>query len=115
MDITQVAVAVIGLCIAIITAVVIPWIRSKTSANKMAEISQWVEAAVNAAEQLSKTGVIDKDSRYQYVQDFLAEKGYLLNYDECQVLIESFVHELPKILAGEASESSVETSDTSEQ
>ena len=49
---TSIANAVIALIAAIITAFVIPWIRSKTTAAQFEKIKMWVTVAVEAAEQL---------------------------------------------------------------
>ena len=51
-DLTSIANAVIALIAAIITAFVIPWIRSKTTAAQFEKIKMWVTVAVEAAEQL---------------------------------------------------------------
>ena len=51
-DLTSIANAVIALIAAIITAFVIPWIRSKTTATQFEKIKMWVTVAVEAAEQL---------------------------------------------------------------
>ena len=48
-DLTSIANAVIALIAAIITAFVIPWIRSKTTAAQFERIKIWVTVAVEAA------------------------------------------------------------------
>ena len=48
-DLTSIANAVIALIAAIITAFVIPWIRSKTTAAQFEKIKMWVTVAVEAA------------------------------------------------------------------
>ena len=49
-DLTSIANAVIALIAAIITAFVIPWIRSKTTAAQFEKIKMWVTVAVEAAD-----------------------------------------------------------------
>ena len=49
-DLTSIANAVIALIAAIITAFVIPWIRSKTTAAQFEKIKMWVTVAVEAGE-----------------------------------------------------------------
>ena len=51
-DITTIIEAVFMLLAAIITAIVIPYIKSKTTASQQAEINAWVKIAVTAAEQI---------------------------------------------------------------
>ena len=51
-DLNMIIEAVIMLIAAIISAVVIPWIRSKTSAAQFEQIEMWVTVAVEAAEQI---------------------------------------------------------------
>ena len=48
MDITPVVNAVIALAAALVTAFVIPWIKSKTTAAQREEINAWVKIAVTA-------------------------------------------------------------------
>ena len=52
MDITPVVNAVIALIAAAVTAFVIPWVKSKTTAAQREEINSWVKIAVTAAEQI---------------------------------------------------------------
>ena len=49
-DLTNFALAGITLIIAIVAAFVIPYIKSKTTAEQFATIKLWVTVAVNAAE-----------------------------------------------------------------
>jgi hypothetical protein len=51
-DITPIVQAVFALVAAIITAIVIPWIKFKTTSEQQDEIKQWVKIAVAAAEQI---------------------------------------------------------------
>ena len=52
MDITTIIEAAAALVAAVITAVVIPYIKSRTTAQQQAEINAWVKIAVTAAEQI---------------------------------------------------------------
>lgn len=97
-DLTEIVAAVIALIGSIVTAIVIPLIRSKISAEDRETLYTLAKIGVQAAEQLCKTGVIKKEERKQYVLDFLKEKGYTVDLDEIDNLIESLVYELPKKL-----------------
>ena len=50
-NITTIIQAVFALIAAVITVIVIPYIKSKTTAQQQAEINAWVKIAVSAAEQ----------------------------------------------------------------
>ena len=52
MNITPIIETVFALIAAVITAIVIPYIRSKTTAQQQTEINAWVRIAVSAAEQI---------------------------------------------------------------
>ena len=52
MDITPIIEAVLALAATVVTVIVIPYIRSKTTAQQQAEINGWVRIAVSAAEQI---------------------------------------------------------------
>mgnify|MGYP000306138428 CR=1 FL=1 len=67
-DLTSIANAVIALIAAIITAFVIPWIRSKTTAAQFEKIKMWVTVAVEAAEQLytERHKLFGKGSKFRF-------------------------------------------------
>lgn len=92
-DITNVIEAVAALIAAVITCFVIPYIKSKTTAEQQQKINSWVKIAVTAAEQIytgSKRGAEKK----QYVIDFLKEHGIALDEARVDALIEAAVYEL---------------------
>ena len=91
-DLTSIANAVIALIAAIITAFVIPWIRSKTTAAQFEKI--WVTVAVEAAEQLY-TGSGRGAEKKAYVVEFLNSKGFKIDAETLDKLIEAAVFNLP--------------------
>ena len=93
MDITYVVEALITLIFAVITAFLIPWIKTRISNEKLAEVSEWVIIAVKAAEMIyNQAGMGEK--KKEYVEKFLAEKGFKLNTESIDALIEAAVLEL---------------------
>lgn len=96
-DLTSIANAVIALIAAIITAFVIPWIRSKTTAAQFEKIKMWVTVAVEAAEQLY-VGSGRGAEKKAYVVQFLQEKGFTLDPDSLDKLIEAAVFNLPEYI-----------------
>ena len=92
-DLTPIVNAVIALIAAIITTFLIPWIKSKIDAAKLAQILEWVGIAVRAAEQIyNESGMGEK--KKQYVLDFLADKGFTLDPNSINAMIEAAVKEL---------------------
>lgn len=92
-DLTPIVNAVITLAAALITAFLIPWIKKKYSAEKLAELQKWTKIAVEAAEMIYKGSGLG-DLKKSYVQNYLAEKGYSINVIEVDALIESAVKEM---------------------
>jgi len=73
MDITQIIVALIGLLGVIITSVVVPYIKSKTTAEQWLTIKSWTITAVNAAEVIFKGAGKGAEKR-EYVLNYIQEK-----------------------------------------
>jgi len=97
-DITQIIVALIGLIGAVITYVLVPFIKSKTDATMFAKIQTMVQVAVTAAEQIY-TGTGMGQTKKKYVLDFLESKGYTVDEDTIDKLIESAVYEMKQFAA----------------
>ena len=57
-DITPIIEAVAALIAALITAFLVPYIKSKTTAEQQKEINAWVKIAVAAAEQIYTLSLI---------------------------------------------------------
>lgn len=92
-DLTPIVNAVIALIAAIITTFLIPWIKSKIDAAKLAQIVEWVGIAVRAAEQIyNESGMGEK--KKQYVLDFLADKGFTIDPNSINAMIEAAVKNL---------------------
>lgn len=92
-DLTPIVNAVITLIAAIVTTFLIPWIKSKIDAAKLDQIVEWVGIAVRAAEQIyNESGMGEK--KKQYVLDFLASKGFTLDPDSINAMIEAAVKDL---------------------
>ena len=96
-DVTPIVQAVVALIAALITAFVIPWIKQKISKEKLEKVAMWVEIAVEAAEQLY-AGSGRGAEKKAYVVEFLNTKGYTLDPDSLDNLIEAAVFNLPKYI-----------------
>lgn len=92
-DLTPIIIAVLTLIFSLITAFLIPYIKTKVSAEQFATIKLWVQVAVQAAEMLY-VGSGRGEEKKKYVIEFLNSKGFTLNAEEIENLIESAVLEL---------------------
>ena len=92
-DLTQIIVAVLTLVISLITAFLIPYLKTKVSAEKLDTIKFWVNIAVEAAEMIY-VGTGRGQEKKDYVVQFLNNKGFTLNVSEIENLIEAAVMEL---------------------
>ena len=98
-DITPIVEAVAALIAVVITAVVIPYIKSKTTAQQQAEIKEWVKIAVAAAEQLYK-GSGRGEEKKQYVIEWLNEHNITVDMDKIDALVEAAVYQLNQDKSG---------------
>lgn len=91
-DLTPIINAAIVLLAALITAFVVPWIRTQTTAAQRQELAAWARIAVSAAEQLYGPG--RGAEKKQYVLDFLTRKGFTVDADIVITLLEAAVQQL---------------------
>lgn len=115
-DITPIIEAVAALIGVIITCVLIPYIKSKTTTEQQKEINAWVKIAVSAAEQLF-TGSGRGEEKKAYVIAWLKERGITVDEAELDALIEAAVYELEQgliPLEGIAIESTTEVTESKE-
>ena len=82
--------ALMTLMAAVITCVLVPFIKSKLTKQQQDKLLELVKIAVSAAEQIfsqAKSGTEKK----QYVQEFLISKGYDVSKPEIDAMIEAAV------------------------
>lgn len=94
-DITTIIEAVFALIVTVITAIVIPYIKSKTNAQQQAEIASWVKIAVAAAEQIY-VGAGRGEEKKAYVLEWLAARNITVDADKLDAMIEAAVYALGK-------------------
>lgn len=92
-DITPVVNAVIALAATVVSVFLIPWIKSKTTAQQRSELVAWAKIGVAAAEQLYK-GAGRGEEKKQYVIDFLKQKGFKVDEESVINAIEAAVKQL---------------------
>lgn len=93
LDITPILEAALALLAVMITSIVVPYIKSKTTAQQQAEINAWVKIAVSAAEQIY-AGSGRGAEKKAYVLDWLRAHGITVDESKLDALIESAVYEL---------------------
>ena len=99
-DITCIIEAVLALAGVAVTAVVVPYVRSRTTAHQRAEISAWVRIAVAAAEQLY-AGSGRGAEKKEFVLDWLREHGVTVDEKKLDAIVEAAVYELRSAALGQ--------------
>ncbi len=94
-DLTQIVVAVLTLIISLVSAFLVPYIKTKVTSEQLKTIKYWVGVAVGAAEMKFKGSGRGAEKK-KHVLDFLESKGFKLNTEEIDNLLEDAVFELNK-------------------
>ena len=92
-DLTQVILAAFALISTVVTAVVVPYIREKTTVQQREQLLNWTRIAVTAAEQVFTTAGLGKQKK-EYVLAFLSDRGFDVDEIEIDAIIESAVYQL---------------------
>ena len=87
-----------GLAVALIVYVLIPWVKSQRSNEDVKELMAWVKIGVQAAEQIYMS--TEGPEKKKYVVNFLEEQGYHIDSAVIDSAIESVVLELHTALYG---------------
>ena len=101
-DITPIVEGIIGLVVAIISAIIIPkirvWVNNNLTVKQIDIIKIIVQSAVSAAEQIyaqsEKAGSSKKKFVMEYAKSKLAEIGLAIDEKEIEVYLEQAVLEL---------------------
>ena len=92
-DLTPIVNAFITMIGLLLTTFLIPWIRTKISNEKLKEIQKWTSVGVKAAEMIyTESGM--GDAKKKYVRKFLESKGYKLDIETVDALIEATVRDM---------------------
>ena len=78
-DITQIVLGVIALLVGLAEAFLIPWIKTKVSAEKLAKIIDTIDIFVAAAEQIAARDGYDHEWKKQHVIEMLQKNGYTVD------------------------------------
>ena len=96
-DYTLLFEGILTVLFALITLYVVPWIKTKLSAEDLNEIMKWVKIAVQAAEMIYKEAGMGK-AKKAYVIEYLNNIGVKYDADKIDGMIESAVLELKREL-----------------
>ncbi len=101
-DLTTIFKAIIYLLLALASAFLIPWLRSRTTAEQRTDLLKWVDIAVAAAQQLYHQ--LDGETRLDYALSLLAEQGYNVDDKAVRGAVEAAVLKLHQQLEGRAND-----------
>ena len=93
MDITIIVGAVITIAVALITGLLIPYIKGKMTEQQFKNLEKWTKIAVKAVEQAYKEPSMG-GAKKQDVIDFLQKKGLVIDMDEVDKMLEANVWDL---------------------
>jgi len=99
-DLTEVIVALIGLVSVVVSTVLVPYLKQKKTAEELAQISEtlvqiqfWVDIGVQAAEMIF-IGSGRGEEKKAYVIEFLNSKGFTIDPESIDAMIEASVLKL---------------------
>lgn len=91
--------SVLTIIVAVITSVVIPYFRSKITAEQMAQLERYTEYAVRCAEQIYTPEEWQDKKAFvmEYITDILNDRFNLtLTYEDINTIVEGIVNEVKK-------------------
>lgn len=92
-NVTPIVEAVFALIGVVVTAIIIPYIRSKTTSDQQAQINAWVAIAVTAAEQIY-VGSGRGAEKKKYVVNWLKAHNITVDTLKLDAMIEAAVYDL---------------------
>lgn len=80
----------------VVARYLVPWIKEKIGADKLAQIEKWTKYAVEMAQQVhwSETGEDKKSIVTKFLKEILTAKNIALSDEQLDVLIEAAVKEM---------------------
>lgn len=100
-DLTQIIVAIIGLCGVLITSFLIPWLKSKTTAEQQDIIEIAAKTAVYAAQQLFSDNDEKKQYALEYMEDILNKYNIAVDSNVISTSIEAALKEVKTALSAD--------------
>ncbi|MBR5202656.1 MAG: holin [Clostridia bacterium] len=94
-DLTNIVAVIIGLILALVARYAVPFLKEKYGEAKFQNIAKYVKIAVGAAEMLYSESGAGAEKK-AYVIDYLKRKGFTIDFETLDNLIENAVFELNK-------------------
>lgn len=91
-DLTSLLQAIITLAAAVITSVLVPYIKEKYGEERLKTLRTWARAAAAAAEELYGGGT--GAEKLEYVLKFLEQHGLGLDRDSLRKIVEAELYDL---------------------
>ena len=88
-DLTPLIRALVAAAAVAVSLFLIPWLRSKTTAEQRSDLLKWVDIAVAAAQQLYYQ--CSGQTRLDYALSLLAEQGFNVNLRQVRDAVEAAV------------------------
>lgn len=95
--ILKILLSILAILSALVSGLLIPYLKTKINTNSRSEIIRLVEIAVTAAEQIfrpEKDGKGRGEEKKEFVINYLYHKGIKLSMEDLDILIEAAVKEL---------------------
>lgn len=90
---TQIATVLITVFGAVMTYLIIPYIKSRTTQAQQENIKVWVDIAVQAAEQIMNSPGLGENKKV-FVLNFFRNRGIDLTDDQLNMLVEAAVYQM---------------------
>lgn len=101
-DLTDIFKALAYLLVAVASAFLVPWLKSKTTATERDELLKWVDIAVAAAQQLYHNS--NGKDRLDYALSVLYDQGFDVNTSDVRNAVEAAVLKLHQQLDGDTND-----------
>ena len=92
----EVCKVVVMIAVLVITRYLVPWLKEKIGADRMAQIEKWTKYAVEMAQQVhwSQPGKDRKAIVTEFLREILTAKNISISDEQLNVLIEAAVKEM---------------------
>lgn len=89
-DITNIAMMVIGVASVVMCVFLIPLLREKLGNERFNSMLQDINVAVNAFQAIGKNHGYDGETKNKLVKEWLANHGYVINDDICVYIEDAY-------------------------
>ena len=90
---TDIVAAVIGVVFMVVAYRFMPWLKANTSDDEYSRIIMWANIAVKAAEMIFRESGMGEQKK-EWVVNFLYNRGFTIDLEEIEAIVESLVMDL---------------------